>query len=168
MPTTGDPTTNDTDADPSDLVNALNALFESRIPAMHRLGIRIVELREDFVAGTAPLAGNLNYQGSMYAGTLFGLGEALGAGVFIANFDLQRCTATVKDIQIRYRLPAMTDVRAEASLDARTIARIKRESDDMGKTEFVLDAELTDTEGTVVATTQGTYQVRALASADTT
>ena len=43
---------------------------------MYRLGIRIVELRDDFVAGTAPLAGNLNYQGSMYAGTLFGLGEA--------------------------------------------------------------------------------------------
>jgi hypothetical protein len=58
------------DADPPDLVEALNALFENRIPAMHRLGIRIVELREDFVAGTAPLAGNLNYQDSMCAGTL--------------------------------------------------------------------------------------------------
>jgi uncharacterized membrane protein affecting hemolysin expression len=44
---------------------------------------------------------------------------------------------------------------------------IKRESDDLGKTEFVLDAELTDTEGTVVATTQRTYQVRAIASTDT-
>jgi acyl-coenzyme A thioesterase PaaI-like protein len=122
-----------TNGGPPDLVNALNALFKSRIPAMHRLGIRIVELREDFVAGTAPLAGNLNYQSSMYAGTLFGLGEALGAGVFIANFDPSRFTATVRDVQIRYRRPAMTDVRAEASLDAGTIARIKRESDDLGR-----------------------------------
>jgi thioesterase domain-containing protein len=153
--------------DRPDLVNELNTLFENRIPAMYRLGIRIVELREGFVAGTAPLAGNLNYQGSMYAGTLFGLGEALGAGVFISSFDLSRFTATVKDVQIRYRRPAMTDVRAEASLDASTIARIKREADAEGKTEFVLDAELTDAEGTVVATTQGTYQVRALSSADT-
>jgi hypothetical protein len=56
----GDPTTNDADDDSPDLVNALNALFENRIPAMYRLGIRIVELREGFVAGTAPLAGNLN------------------------------------------------------------------------------------------------------------
>jgi thioesterase domain-containing protein len=164
MSSKGDLTTNDADADPPDLVNALNALFESRIPAMHRLGIRIVELREDFVAGTAPLAGNLNHQGSMYAGTLFGLGEALGAGVFIANFDVQRFTATVKDIQIRYRRPAMTDVRAETSLDAATIARIKREADAAGKTEFILDAELTDTAGVVVAVTKGTYQVRTIAS----
>jgi hypothetical protein len=32
--------------DPATLASAVNALFESRIPAMHRLGIRIVELRE--------------------------------------------------------------------------------------------------------------------------
>jgi len=151
-----------TEANPPGLASSVNALFESRIPAMHRLGIRIVELREGFVAGTAPIADNLNYQGSMYAGTLFGLGEALGGGLFVATFDLRRFTATVKDMQIRYRRPAMTDVRAEASLDASTIARIKREAEESGKTEFVLDAELTDTEGVVVAITHGTYQVRAL------
>ncbi len=54
----------------------------------------------------------------------------------------------------------MTDVRAEASLDATTIARIKLKADAAGKTEFLLDAELTDTAGVVVATTHGTYQVR--------
>jgi hypothetical protein len=96
----------------------------------------------------------------MYAGTLFGLGEALGAGVFISSFDLNLFTATVKDVQIRYRRPAMTDVRAVASLDAGTVARIEREADATGKTGFVLDAELTDTAGVVVAVTHGTYQVR--------
>jgi hypothetical protein len=77
------------------LAGELNALFENRIPAMYRLGIRIVALREGFVAGTAPLAGNVNYQGSMHAGSLFGLGEALGAGVFISSFELSLFTATV-------------------------------------------------------------------------
>jgi thioesterase domain-containing protein len=162
VPTNESANADATDVDSAGLASAVNALFENRIPVMHRLGIRIVELREGFVSGAAPLEGNLNYQGSMYAGTLFGLGEALGGGVFFANFDLRRFTATVKDMQIRYRRPAMTDVRAEASLDASTITRIKREADDSGKTEFVLDAELTDTEGVVVAITHGTYQVRAI------
>jgi len=162
VPTNDIPKTTATDVDPAGLASSVNALFESRIPAMYRLGIRIVELREEFVAGVAPLAGNLNYQGSMYAGTLFGLGEALGGGVFFANFDLGRFTGTVKDMQIRYRRPAMTDVRAETSLDTTTIARIKREAETVGKTEFVLDAELTNTEGLVVAITHGTYQVRAI------
>jgi thioesterase domain-containing protein len=148
--------------DPAGIAGMVNALFEARIPVIHRLGIRIVEVRDGLIVGAAPLAGNLNYQGSMYAGTLFGLGEALGAVVFAAHFDLSRFTATVKDVQIRFRRPALTDVRAEASLDASTVARLKREADDVGKAEFVLDAELTDTAGVVVATTHGTYQVRTL------
>jgi thioesterase domain-containing protein len=153
---------NATDLDPECVASLVNAMFEDRIPVIHRLGIRIAEVRDGFIAGTAPLAGNLNYQGSMYAGTLFGLGEALGAVVFAANFDLNRFTATVKEVQIRYCHPAMTDIRAEASLEATEIARIKREADSAGKAEFVLDAELTDTAGVVVATTHGTYQVRRL------
>jgi hypothetical protein len=54
--------------------------------------------------------------------------------VFISSFDLSRFTATVRDVQIRYRRPAMTDVCAEASLDASTIARVKRQAEDAGKT----------------------------------
>jgi hypothetical protein len=68
----------------------------------------------------------------------------------------------VKEVVIRYRRPAMTDVRAEASLDASTIARLKQEAETAGKAEFVLDAELTDTANVLVATTHGTYQVRRL------
>jgi hypothetical protein len=98
----------------------------------------------------------------MYAGTLFGLGEALGAVVFAANFDRLRFTATVKDVQIRNRRPAVSDVRAETSIDAGEIARIKQEAESAGKADFVLDAKLTDTDGSVVATTHGTYQVRRL------
>jgi thioesterase domain-containing protein len=162
VPMNEKPNARATDLDPAGVANLVNAMFEDRIPVIHRLGIRIVEVRDGLIVGTAPLAGNLNYQGSMYAGTLFGLGEALGAVVFAANFDLSRFTATVKDVQIRYRRPAITDVRAEASLDANTVARIKREADNVGKAEFVLDAKLTDTAGVVVATTHGTYQVRRL------
>ncbi|HKI40197.1 MAG TPA: PaaI family thioesterase [Mycobacterium sp.] len=162
MPANDNGNAGDGDVDPAGLASLVNAMFEDRIPVIHRLGIRIVEVRDGFIAGAAPLEGNLNHQGSMYAGTLFGLGEALGAVVFAANFDLSRFTATVKDVQIRYRRPAMTDVRAEASLDASTVARIKREADTVGKAEFVLDAELKDTAGVVVATTHGTYQVRRL------
>ena len=142
----------------------MNAFIENQIPVMHRLGIRILDLREGFVVGAAPLAGNVNHLGTMYAGTLFGLAEVLGGGVFFANFDLSRFTATVKEVQIRYRRPAATDVRAEASLDTATIARIKREADISGKTEFALDAQLTDTAGVVVAATRGTYQIYATTS----
>lgn len=160
MPTNGRANAGATDVVPTGLVSRLNAVIETRIPVMHRLGIRILELWEGFVAATAPLTGNRNHADTMYAGTLFDLGEVLGGGVFFASFDLSRFTATVKDVQIRYRRPATTDVRAEASLDPPTITRIKREADTAGKTEFALDAQLTDTAGVVVATTHVVYQIR--------
>ena len=152
------------DVDPVGLASRMNAFIENQIPVMYRLGIRIVDLREGVVVGAAPLAGNVNHLGTMYAGTLFGLAEVLGGGVFFANFDLHRFAATVKDVQIRYRRPATTDVRAQALLDTATIARIKREADTCGKTEFALDAQLIDTAGAVVATSHGTYQIRAYAT----
>jgi Putative thioesterase (yiiD_Cterm) len=78
VPTNESASADATDVDSAGVARLVNAMFEDRIPVIHRLGIRIVEVRDGFIAGAAPLAGNLNYQGSMYAGTLFGLGEALG------------------------------------------------------------------------------------------
>ena len=54
-----------TDVDSAGVARLVNAMFEDRIPVIHRLGIRIVEVRDGFIAGAAPLAGNLNYQGSI-------------------------------------------------------------------------------------------------------
>lgn len=145
----------------ADLAEFMNAVIEHGVPPMHALGIRVVELRPGYVLGAAPLAGNGNHLGTMYAGTLFGLAEMLGGALFVASFDVERFHPTVKDVRIRYRRPATTDVRAEASLGADTIARLRREAEDHGKAEFVLDATITDAAGEVVAGTTGTYQVRA-------
>ena len=51
-----------TDVDSAGVARLVNAMFEDRIPVIHRLGIRIVEVRDGFIAGAAPLAGNLNYR----------------------------------------------------------------------------------------------------------
>jgi len=151
----------DADAAGADLADFMNAVIEHGVPPMHSLGIRVVELRPGHVIGAAPLAGNVNHLGTMYAGTLFGLAEMLGGALFVASFDVERFYPTVKDVQIRYRRPATTDARAEASLDADTIARLRREADDHGKAKFELDATITDSTGEVVATTRGIYQIRA-------
>lgn len=148
-------------ADPGDMAGFMNSVIEEGVPPMHSLGIRVVDLRPGHVVGAAPMAGNGNHLGTMYAGTLFGLAEMLGGALFVASFDIWRYYPTVKDLQIRYRRPARTDIRATASIDDETLARLQREVDEHGKSEFVLDATITDLAGEVVATTRGTYQVRA-------
>jgi thioesterase domain-containing protein len=142
----------------------INAGMEQAVPAMHQLGIRVAEVRPGYAVATVPLAGNSNHFGSMYAGALFGVAEMLGGALFYPSFDMARFYPTVKDLQIRYRLPAKTDVRAHAQLDAATLARMQHEVDTAGRTEYALDAILTDANGVVVATTRGTYQIRSSAT----
>jgi thioesterase domain-containing protein len=147
-------------ADLPELAEFINAGMEYAVPAMYQLGIRVLEVRPGYAVATVPLAGNVNHFGSMYAGALFGAAEMLGGALFFPSFDAARFYPTVKDVQIRYRRPATTDVRAQAELDATTIERMQHEVETVGKTEFVLDAVLTETTGRVVATTRGTYQIR--------
>lgn len=143
------------------LVALLNSVIEQSIPAMHGLGIRAEHLEPGHVVGSAPLEGNTNHLGTMYAGTLFGLAEMLGGAMFGASFDIARFHPTVKDLQIRFRRPATSDIRAEASLDVSTLTGLRAEAEENGKAEFVLEARITDVAGEVVATTTATYQVRA-------
>jgi thioesterase domain-containing protein len=151
-------------ADAPELAEFINAGMRYAVPAMHRLGIRVLEVRPGYAVAAVPLAGNVNHFGSMYAGALFGVAEMLGGALFFPSFDASRFYPTVKDLQIHYRRPAITDVRAQAELDVATIARMRREVETDGKTEFVLDAVLTATTGDVVATTHGTYQIRTSAT----
>lgn len=79
----------------------------------------------------------------------------------LGSCDASRFYPTVKDMQINYRRPATSDVQAIAELDVARIAEIVRQAEATGKAEFGLDAVLTDASGTTVATTHGTYQIRA-------
>jgi len=107
-----------------------------------------------------PIEGNGNHFGVMYAGVLFTVAEVLGGAIGVASFDNSKYFPLVKDVQIRFRRPAKTVVRSVATLDEATIAATAKEAEANGKADFELDAELTDAEGTVVATTHGLYQLR--------
>lgn len=143
-----------------DVAELINAGMEYAVPAMHQLGIRVAEVGPGYAVATVPLEGNSNHFGSMYAGALFGAAEMLGGAMFFPSFDAARFYPTVKNLQINYRRPAKSDVRAKAELDAATLARMRHEVETAGKAEYVLDAVLTDASGEVVATTHGTYQIR--------
>src|SRR6266567_4522545 len=122
--------------DQSSSLDSVNAGIQLAIPVAHRMGMRIVELGEGHAVGTAPLEGNTNHLGTSYAGTLFGVAEILGGVISIATFDTSKFYPTVKDVQIRFRRPATSAVRATASLDSDAIARIKAEVEANGKSEF--------------------------------
>jgi thioesterase domain-containing protein len=151
-------------ADANQLVPAMNGAIESTIPIAHKMGLKVVEARPGFAATTVPAEGNGNHFGVVYAGVLFTVAEILGGIIPLITFDTAKYFPLVKNLDIQFVAMAKSDVRAQASLDDETIARVEAEAAERGKADFTLEAVVTDADGQTVATTRGLYQLRALRS----
>jgi thioesterase domain-containing protein len=151
-------------ADANQLVAVMNGALESTIPIAHKMGVKVVEARPGFAATTVPAKGNGNHFGVIYAGVLFTVAEVLGGIIPLITFDRAKYFPLVKNLDIQFVAMAKSDVRAEATLDDQTIARVETEAAERGKADFTLEAVVTDADGQTVATTRGLYQLRALRS----
>lgn len=148
--------------DDSQLVELMNGALGSTIPTARNMGVRVVEARRGFAAATVPVEGNGNHFGVIYAGVLFTVAEVLGGIIPLITFDRSKYFPLVKNLDIQFVAMAKSDVRAEATLDDQTIARVEAEAAERGKADFTLEAVVTDADGQTVATTRGLYQLRAL------
>ncbi|MCV7094222.1 thioesterase [Mycobacterium kubicae] len=139
----------------------MNAGMATTIPTADKMGVRVLEARRGFAAASVPAEGNGNHFGVIYAGVQFTVAEMLGGIIALATFDSSKYFPLVKNLEIAFLGMATTALRAEASMDDETIARVEAEAAAKGKADYVLDAVVTDAAGTVVATTHGLYQLRA-------
>ena len=134
------------------------------VEGIKRTGIRAVTLRDRYAKMLMPLEGNVNHVGMMYAGSLFTLGEIAGGAIHMVSFDMTRLFPIVKEVKIRFRRPALTDVTMEVELSAEEASRIQTEALEKGKADYGLNLELEDASGEVVSIVSGTWQVRAIPS----
>jgi len=135
-------------------------LLEGMIQIIKEMGIHIEEMRERHVKVVLPLAPNINHIGTMYAGSLFTVGEYLGGPMFFASFDHTKYYPIVKALSIQYRRPATTDVTVEASLSEEEVEAVQKEADAKGKADWKMDLELKDKSGQVCCFMQGVWQMR--------
>ena len=133
---------------------------EDKIAFVKRMNLKAEVLEPGFVRLRVPLAGNENHIGSMYAGALFTLAEIPGGALFLTSFDASKFYPIVKEMNLRFRRPATGDIIVEARLSAEEIERLQSEAQANGKAEYVLELQLTDGSGEVVALSRGIYQLR--------
>ena len=136
------------------------SMLESIIKIVDTMGIRIVEMWDRHAKVLLPLEPNINHIGTMYAGSLFTVGEFIGGALFIASFDYTRFYPIVKAINIQFRRPATTYVTVEATLSVEEIDAIQREADAKGKADWKMDLEIKDQAGVVCCLLQGVWQMR--------
>ncbi len=132
----------------------VTAHVRTMIPIFDAMQVEIVEAGRTTVAARLPSGPNVNHFGTTYAGSLFSVAEVLGGGVYAStSLVLEGAVPLVKQVTIDFLRPATTDVVARATLSEETIARVLAETEATGKSDFVLDADVTDEQGTVVART---------------
>lgn len=130
------------------------------VEGVKRTGLTVVELKNRYTKLCMPLEGNGNHVGIMYAGSLFTLGEVTGGIIPAVSLDMTDLVPIVKEVNIRYKAPAMTDVFLTAEWSEEEAAAIQQTVADDGKADFNLELELKDVNDTVVAIVNGTWQVR--------
>ena len=141
---------------------AVSKLLVDGVGAIKRTGIRVVALRDRYAKLLMPIEGNVNHVGMMYAGSLFTLGEIAGGAIHVVSFDVTRLIPIVKEVKIRFRRPAMTDVTMEVELSEEEASRIQTEALEKGKANYELNLELEDASGEVVSIVGGTWQLRTM------
>lgn len=130
------------------------------IPIFRAMELEIVEAGRTTVAARLPAGPNSNHFGTTYAGCLFSVAEVLGGVYASTSLALEGAVPLVKQVTIDFLRPATTAVTARSTLSEETIARVLAETEERGKSDFLLETEVTDEQGTVVARTTGTYQLR--------
>ncbi len=138
----------------------LKAAIVDTVPFAKRTGVEVVELAERYVKMRMPFEPNVNHVGIMYAGALFTLAELPGGAIFATTFDYKRFYPIVKDMQIRFRRPATTDVTVEVRLSEEQARDIEERAERDGKADYEWECELRDASGEVVATSKNVYQMR--------
>jgi acyl-coenzyme A thioesterase PaaI-like protein len=126
-------------------------------PFVERAGLELLHLERGRCVLRLPFEPNINHVGMVYAGALFTVAEVPGGVVFASAFDLTRFYPIVGDMSIRFLKPARTAVTVDARMADDEIARVEAELEASGKAKYVLDQEVHDEDGVLVATTRAVY-----------
>ena len=129
-------------------------------PFVERVGLELLLSERGRAVVRLPFEPNINHVGMMYAGALFTLAEAPGGTLFISAFDLSRFYPIVGDLNLRFLEPATTSVLVDARMTDAEIGRVGAELEESGKSKWVLEQDLVDERGAVVATSAATYFAR--------
>ena len=142
---------------PAEFPETAPGVLADQIPIVAAMGIEVLAAERGRAVLRLPFEPNINHVGMIYAGSLVTLAEVPGGVLFVGAFDVSRYFPIVGDLRVRFARPAMSAVLVDARMTDEEIERVGNDLDEHGKAKFVLDQELVDYEGNVVATTSGTY-----------
>ena len=134
--------------------------LENAINIIGKMGMRIEEFNPGHVKIRLPLEPNLNHVKTAYAGSLFSLADFTGGVIFFATFDHKKYYPILKEANIKFKRPSITDIIVEASIQPEQAQAIQETADGTGKCDYTLELELKDLQGNICAVVNGVFQMR--------
>src|ERR1700761_6392290 len=132
------------------------------VPYIGYLGIEVTELSVGEATALLPDRPELhNHVGSQHAGALFGVAETASGAAFVGAFAARMgdVTPLARSAEIAYAKVARGPIEAKARLGMPAEGALPQIDAD-GRVDFSVGVELTDAEGTVVATATVDWNVR--------
>lgn len=132
------------------------------VPYIAHVGIEVTEMSEGAATAVLPDRPELhNHVGSQHAGALFSVAETASGAAFVGAFAVRMgdVTPLARSAEISYLKVARGPIEARATLDmpaAEALAKLDAD----GKVDFSVTVEMTDAEGTGVATATVDWNVR--------
>ena len=140
---------------------------ELGVPFNRALGIRIVKVAPDsseVVLRLPVRRRNRNVAGTIHGVAILALAETVHGVAVLWQFSPAAHRMFTKRAELRFLSPARGELRTSFSLTPETRAEIARSLDATGRSEFTLDASVTDASGAEVASLSATYVIRRTAS----
>jgi thioesterase domain-containing protein len=134
--------------------------IEDSIEIVGKMGIKVVDIRNRYAKLMLPMKPNLNHIGTIYAGSLFTLGEIVGGAIFLASFDYTKFYPVVKELTIRFKKPGTSDMTVEAALTDKEVKEIQKTAEGYGKADWSMSLEIKNESGDVCCLINGIWQMR--------
>jgi uncharacterized protein (TIGR00369 family) len=132
------------------------------VPYIGHMGIEVTAMEEGAATALLPDRPELhNHVGSQHAGALFGVAETASGAAFVGGFAARMgdLTPLARSAQISYLKVARGPIEAKAKLGT-PVADALAALDADGRVDFSVTVEMTDAEGTEVATATVDWNVR--------
>jgi uncharacterized protein (TIGR00369 family) len=132
------------------------------VPYIGHMGIEVTAMEEGEATALLPDRPELhNHVGSQHAGALFGVAETASGAAFVGAFAARMgdVTPLARSAEIAYLKVARGPIEARAKLGmpaAEALAALDAD----GRVDFAVEVEMTDAEGTAVATATVNWNVR--------
>ncbi len=139
------------------ITSSIKSMIETAIPFVERAGLKVIHLEPGKATCEIPLSPNQNHMETMYAGAQFTLADITGGALLLATFDPERFVPTLKSLDIHFLKPAKSNLHLSLKLNQDVIQRMMEEAESEAKSECVLEGDLADRLGHVVAQMKGTF-----------